>query len=257
MIMVSRAALRRSGAFTLLELIVVISVMAVLASMGFASWKFIKTQVDKGATQTLVQAVAAAITNYGQKTFSWYDMDPPKSPGLLPTVTSGGQQHIAFLWDLNSPNVVPGNSADLRINGHLPGSAVKYDSIDGTPPDPNKTIDTSKSQGGGGITTDFGEPRDNRDGWISGSSFFNNNGTTYNGLWYSGYRGFYDMCQPSIDKRFINSKHQPIDSWKQPLRIAYAANTYGSAWFGVWSAGPDLTDETADDIQSWVNHASN
>ncbi len=265
--MASSAATRRTGAFTLLELIVVISVMAVLASMGFASWKYIKRQVDIGATQTLVQAVASAMTNYGPKTFSWYDMAPPVAPSTLPTVVTPLKQHVAFLWDLNSPNVVKPpsygstNSPDLPLNGHLAGVNLKYDSIDGTPPDPTKPNDTSKSAGGGGITTDTGEPRDNRDGWLPNASFFGNGvgggSATYYGLWFSGYRGFYDMCQPSIDKHFINSKHQPVDSWKQPLRIAFAANTYGSAWFGVWSAGPDLTDLTADDIQSWTTHAGN
>jgi prepilin-type N-terminal cleavage/methylation domain-containing protein len=268
MTMACSTAIRRVVGFTLLELIVVISVMAVLASMGFASWKYIKRQVDIGATQTLVQAVSSAITNYGPKTFSWYDMNPPVPPSTVPTVTSTTNpvQHVAFLWDLNSPNVVKPpaysggtNSPDLPINGKFPGVNLKYDSIDGTPPDPTKPSDTSLSKGGGGFTTDVGEPRDNRDGWIPGCSFFGNSisNPTYVGLWYAGYRGFYDMCQPSIAKNFINSKHQPIDSWKQPLRIAYAANTYGSAWFGVWSAGPDLTDETPDDIQSWTNHASN
>jgi prepilin-type N-terminal cleavage/methylation domain-containing protein len=265
MTMAASASLTRSRAFTLLELIVVISVMAVLASMGFASWKYIKRQVDIGATQTLVQAVSAAITNYGAKTFSWYDMDAPVAPSTIATVHNPITQHVAFLWDLNSPRVVPGNTPDLPLNAAFPTVSFKYDSIDGTPPDPSKPLDTSKSRGGGGITTDTGEPRDNRDGWTNGlpgtTTFFGNglggNARIYNGIWYAGYRGFYDMCQPSIDKRFINSKHQPIDAWKQPLRIAYAANTYGSAWFGVWSAGPDLTDDTADDIQGWVNHAGN
>jgi len=261
MSMAARKSIRRSGAFTLLELIVVISVIAVLASMGFASWKYIKRQSDIGATQTLVQAVSAAITTYGLKTFTWYDMVAPVPPSTMPTLTNPQNpvQHIAFLWDLNSPRVVLNNTADLPINGQYPGVNLTFDSIDGTPPDPTKPTDTSISAGGGGITTTTGEPRSNRDGWIPGCSFFTNsiNNATYVGLWYAGYRGFYDMCQPSIDKHFINSKHQPIDAWKQPLRIAFAANTYGSTWFGVWSAGPDLIDSTTDDIQSWVNHAGN
>src|SRR5271170_2331143 len=106
MTMSYRTARRRAGAFTLLELIVVISVMAVLASMGFAAFKYIRRQVDIGATQTLVQAVSMAIQNYGLKTFSWYDMDPPVPPSTLPTVSTPAMQHVAFLWDLNSPNVV-------------------------------------------------------------------------------------------------------------------------------------------------------
>jgi len=139
--MASSAAIRRSGAFTLLELIVVISVMAVLASMGFASWKYIKRQVDTGATQTLVQAVSAAITNYGAKTFNWYEMDAPVFPSTIATVHNPLTQHIANLWDLNSPNVVKPpnysstNTPDLPLNANFPGVNLKYDSIDGTPPE--------------------------------------------------------------------------------------------------------------------------
>ena len=213
--------------------------------------------------------MAAAIVNYGNKTISWYDMDftgmnTPTGTTVVATIHQPPTQHTAFLWDLNSPNVVkppnyPGgtNTADLPVNGHFPTVNFKYDSIDGTPPDPTRTGDTSLSMGGGGITTTTGEPHDNRDGWITGCSFFGNTTATYNGLWFSGYRGFYDMAQPAIDKKFINKKHQPIDAWKQPLRIAFAANTYGAGWFGVWSAGPDLTDDTPDDIQSWTTHAGN
>jgi|GEM_PF-5335832 prepilin-type N-terminal cleavage/methylation domain-containing protein len=255
---------RNRRAFTLLELIVVISVMAVLAAMGFPAYKFIKRQVDIGATQTLVQAVAAAITTYGQKTWSWCDMTAPSTPGGTPTlVLTNGQPttHTMYLWDLNGANPNdPSNTnqPDCLINAHNPSLGKKYDSIDGTPPNPTLTNDTSKSLGGSGLTTLDGEPKvDNRDGMLPNASFFANNPAKAYGLWVSGYSGFYDMCQPSIDHRFVNSKHQPIDSWKQPLRIAFAANTYGSAWFGVWSAGPDMTDDTADDLKSWATYGSN
>ncbi len=79
------------------------------------------------------------------------------------------------------------------------------------------------------------------------------------GLVDSGYTGFYLMTQTSIPKRFVNKQRQVTDAWGQPLRIAFAANTYGASWCGIWSPGLDGTDNLAngsgnvDDICSWKN----
>ena len=68
----------------------------------------------------------------------------------------------------------------------------------------------------------------------------------------SGYTGFVTMVQPQIKKIFLNRQGIPIDAWKRPLRIAFAAKVYGTTAFGVWSAGPDGVDGTTDDLQSWT-----
>jgi competence protein ComGC len=69
----------------------------------------------------------------------------------------------------------------------------------------------------------------------------------------SGYQGFVTMSGMAASKSSIAKNHQPLDAWKRPLRIAYAAKIYGTATFGVWSAGPDGVDSTADDLCSWPN----
>lgn len=67
----------------------------------------------------------------------------------------------------------------------------------------------------------------------------------------SGYLGFVAMALPSIKKNFIARNQQPWDAWKHPLRIAFSAKVYGAQGFGIWSAGFDGLDGTADDIRSW------
>ena len=68
----------------------------------------------------------------------------------------------------------------------------------------------------------------------------------------SGYQGFVAMTRPDLKKSSIARNLQLVDAWKHPLRIAFAARIYGTQGFGVWSAGPDGIDGTADDLQSWT-----
>jgi hypothetical protein len=68
----------------------------------------------------------------------------------------------------------------------------------------------------------------------------------------SGYTGFVKMAQPQIKKTFISRQGIPIDAWGRPLRIAFASKVYGAMNFGVWSAGLDGIDGTADDLKSWT-----
>lgn len=67
----------------------------------------------------------------------------------------------------------------------------------------------------------------------------------------SGYRGFVAMSGITPGKTSLAKNQQPLDAWKRPLRIAYAAKIYGTTTFGIWSAGPDGVDGTADDLCSW------
>lgn len=95
----------------------------------------------------------------------------------------------------------------------------------------------------------------NHDGHLDGLPAVTSSATSDGGfppeVIAAGYAGYYAMVKPSIAPRFLNRRHQPIDAWGRPLRIAFAAGTYGPAWFGIWSAGPDGIDGTADDIRSW------
>lgn len=67
----------------------------------------------------------------------------------------------------------------------------------------------------------------------------------------SGYRGFVAMTGSPTQQASVAKNGQPLDAWKRPLRIAFAAKVYGTGGFGVWSAGPDGVDGTSDDLQSW------
>lgn len=67
----------------------------------------------------------------------------------------------------------------------------------------------------------------------------------------SGYRGAVEMLRPELKRFDLNASGQVVDSWGHPLRIAYAAQAYGTLGFGIWSLGPDGVEHTRDDITSW------
>lgn len=75
----------------------------------------------------------------------------------------------------------------------------------------------------------------------------------------SDYKGLVLMTEPTLPKGFVNRKKQPVDAWKQPLRIAYAITIYGPQGLGVWSAGPDGVDDAYDalhdDLRSWEKNS--
>jgi prepilin-type N-terminal cleavage/methylation domain-containing protein len=216
------AAGPRAG-FTFLELVVVISIIASLAAMGFPAWRYYKAAADRNATIALVQNIATAITQYPVKTWTW-DASTTPTPAI----------RTAFLWDLNHD---AGPDCPLTP---ATGSPKKYYSLDGRP----KAVTQAES---GMRASDY----NNADNFDSGFT-----GSTYDKLKRSGYLGFYDMVRPTISPRFLKKNRQVIDAWGNPLRIAFAADTYGSSWFGLWSAGPDRCDDTNDDICSWTtSHA--
>lgn len=209
------------AAFTFLELVVVISIIAALAAMGFPAWRYYKASADRNATIALVQNIATAITQYPVKTWTW-DNNParpipfpnPPPVGYMP------QMRTAFLWDMNNR----GNNPDCPA---VPNGPPKYYSLDGEP----RPI---------GFPANPGRYDDSFDASIDRQ------------LIASGYVGFYDMVRPTVANRFVKKNRQIVDAWGNPLRIAFAADTYGSSWFGLWSAGQDRRDDTADDICSWT-----
>ena len=125
-----------------------------------------------------------------------------------------------FLWDLNNH----GSNPDCPA---VPNGPLKYYSLDGLP----KPISGASP-----------------DPALYDAAF---DSSVDKQLIASGYVGFYDMVRPTISGRFLKKNRQIVDAWGNPLRIAFAADTYGSSWFGLWSAGPDRRDDTDDDICSW------
>ncbi|MBA2480976.1 MAG: type II secretion system protein [Planctomycetes bacterium] len=65
------------------------------------------------------------------------------------------------------------------------------------------------------------------------------------------YRGFLGMTGHAVPRRHVDAFSRLVDSWKRPLHIRFAMRTYGSAWYGIWSDGPDGREGTPDDIKSW------
>lgn len=171
-------------AFTMLELLVVIGIIMVLIGLSFPLMAHMRLNADIKSTRMLVNAVHAAVLQYGH-----------------PMVTgTDGKGYNA--WTLN-------------WNGH-PNPTDGQQPLDGDPllysaSDPITTI---------------------------APSF---------------YRGFVFMTQFPVDEARLDGYHRVVDRWRQPLQIAYASETYGQDGFGIWSMGPDKTNYTSDDIQSWTN----
>lgn len=74
--------------------------------------------------------------------------------------------------------------------------------------------------------------------------------------WYLGLVYMTGFNVPS--KTGLTDVGQLKDRWGKPLHIAWAAHTYGSSDFGVWSTGRDAVltppGTAADDICSWKNN---
>ena len=216
---------RQRAGFTFLELVVVISIIASLAAMGFPAWRYYKASADRNATIALVQNIATAITQYPVKTWTWDSNPAWRPPSWIAPPGYNPMIRTAFLWDLNNS----GSNPDCPA---VPNGPNKYYSLDGEPdPGPARLPPAAPNP----LRYD--------------QNFVRN-------VNWSGYAGFYDMVRPTIALRFLSKKRQIIDAWGNPLRIAFAADTYGSSWFGLWSAGPDRRDDTDDDICSWTtSHA--
>jgi prepilin-type N-terminal cleavage/methylation domain-containing protein len=102
----------------------------------------------------------------------------------------------------------------------------------------------------------------NRDGILDGTPSLENtilpSSASYSAvILASSYRGFFAMTHPVLPKSHVESSSMRVlDSWGQPLRIAFADAVYGSSGFGIWSMGPDgqtsaSTVTVTDDIRSW------
>lgn len=73
-------------------------------------------------------------------------------------------------------------------------------------------------------------------------------GPFWSGLIDSGYRGFAAMAMSGLPAANRNARGQPIDAWKQPLRIAWQGANAGPGGYRIWSIGRDGVSGTDDDI---------
>jgi prepilin-type N-terminal cleavage/methylation domain-containing protein len=73
----------------------------------------------------------------------------------------------------------------------------------------------------------------------------------------SSYTGITGLMADLPSRHLDKTTGRPVDSWRRPLHVAWAAKLYNGAGVGVWSSGPDgLTGvvgspEAKDDIRSW------
>ncbi len=233
------------GGFTLLELIIVISVITALAAMGYPAYLGIKHKVDVSSTDTLVNSIAAAIATYSTRTWSW-DIALPGQPP---------KPRMYHMFDLNHLDSSGNPNPDLADAPK--GGTKRYWSIDGYTLPEKSPYFTSPN-----TWQDYKYP-------VSPDLDSNGDGLFDGGfpkeVLASGYKGFVNMASPSVKKSFINKKGQIVDAWQRPLRITFAAKVFGTQSFGVWSAGYDgkdsfLSSSTTfqddpsrpnDDLRSW------
>ena len=241
-----RSAAGRGG-FTLIELIVVISIIAALAAIGFPVWGMVNQRVKVSATDTLVNSVATAITTYQSKTWTWNVETDPSQPPKMRTY------HI---FDLNHfGNITDDTTAHPDLKD-APNGTRKFFSIDGYMPPESPPFYPN----GGTAYTSVPTESDPDANTSPPAYDVNFNLAILN----SGYRGFITMAQPSIKKTFINKRGQVVDAWHRPLRIAFAPKVFGTQTFGIWSAGFDGKDgikptdfqdldptKPSDDLRSW------
>src|SRR5258708_27438127 len=91
---------RRRGS-TLPELLMVMVIIAALLGMCFPAWRYLKRQADIGATESMVSAVASAISTYSRRQWSWTD--------------AAGVQRIGNLWDLDDQAEAPASSPRFHL----------------------------------------------------------------------------------------------------------------------------------------------
>ncbi|MBA3683692.1 MAG: type II secretion system protein [Planctomycetes bacterium] len=184
-------AIRTASGFTLIEMLIVLGVIAALIGMAIPLASYTRDRANSSATESLVRALATAISGHQAKVLS------------IDEVLPGGAHRLRTLqlWDVNGDGLVDG---DPQAENAVLAPSAQY---------PAPIIS-------------------------------------------SGYRGAMRTLNPAVPRRLLDTAtDRPIDAWKRPLRIGFAAGVYRSHRFGVWSAGRDGVDTTSDgdDIRSWEN----
>jgi prepilin-type N-terminal cleavage/methylation domain-containing protein len=239
----------RSG-FTFTELVIVITIIAALAGMGFPIYSSVRKANDENATRSMIQAVATAMSTYQLKTWTW---ETAAAIGTTPA-----RMRTYRMWDLNHFDSTGGENPDIKVaNGDsIPPGPDKFFSIDGYTPG-------SKSYHAAALRTDA------ETSIVGPTNIEVKNGHDGNfptAIIKSGYTGFLNMVAPIIHKSFIDNRGIIVDSWKNPLRIKFQAQTFGPEGVGIWSPGYNKKDDTfrsdsltgpqdipedTDDLRSW------
>lgn len=90
-------------AFSLIEVLVVISVIGALAGIGIPAWFAMRTQARIGSARALVVAVRSAMAAYELKSWQVVGRDPASAS------TFGRLQRVdPDLWDLNHDEIIDG-----------------------------------------------------------------------------------------------------------------------------------------------------
>lgn len=225
--------------FTLPELMVVIGVIVTLMAVGFPAYRHLRERGQVKATETLVAGVATVLA--GQQLTAQV---PSRSASGRPTPDA--IMVTIALWDVNADGVLDGN---VVVGGAGAGS------------DPVLRADRP----------------------LYGARFAND-ADLGAALAIAKYTGFVRTAGFSAGAKALNAKGQVVDAWGTPLRYVYAplvrgaggaadidssflipasrdaaiaakqvalGGAVGGTRFGVWSAGPDKQDGTADDIASF------
>lgn len=175
--------------FTLVEMLVVISVVVALSAMTIPIVNMVRERGQRTQTRATVDAMTAAIAAAGSRSV---------------TVMIGGELRTFRRFDVDNDGLLDPDPRDVALA--LPAAERAA-------------------------------------------------------LIEQGYLGPVAELQPSIPKERIDATGQVTDAWGQPLRIARLAASdedrlaslpaKGADAVALWSAGPDLTDDTEDDIRSW------
>jgi prepilin-type N-terminal cleavage/methylation domain-containing protein len=217
--------------FTMVELVVVLGIILALAGLGFPVMRSVLEASKRDATKAMVTAVATMIADKGP-TGEFH------ANGILIRLP---------LWDINHDGILDGT---LISNGSV-GDVYDANSINSVV-SPSPSLSLTQVQ---------------------------------QGLATLGYDGFLRTTGFTVKPKQIEATTgRLLDPWKHPLRYAFAparkngsgtrtvdngyiallpggviktmANAdcglYGTRGFGVWSAGPDGIDNTADDILSYT-----
>jgi prepilin-type N-terminal cleavage/methylation domain-containing protein len=233
--------------FTFVELVVVITVIAALAAIGFPIYKSVRKQADVSATESVINAVAAAMSAYQLKTWTWYEN--PRNP--QPT-----EKRTYHIFDLNHFNESGERNPDIRKNG----GPFEFYSIDGYTPGSRSEHDPSYKKAI--LAKDVNDARfikphtqkwDERNNpWDKATR---GNTRTFDSnippaAVIGGYTGFMNMAGASLalHPRFIDKRGILRDAWGEPLRIWFYPRIFGSDSFGIWSKGNDKWDKIFQDV---------
>ncbi len=208
-------------AFTMIELMVVMTVIIALAGIGFPVYNMVRVRSQVNATQATIQALAVAIAAQPRRTWSYSD--------------STGNPVNRPLFNVNSLDSATGGSdtwGDVDIDGD---------------PDPNgnKIVDPV------GSTANAERNASNTDGMYGLESDFNlvttnatNDLSAFKDIVASGYRGALYHLSLSLPANQVNIKKQPIDAWKKPLHLRWDSSKSWPGGFRIWSNGPNKIDNS-------------